>query len=98
MRVKLIKREVDSAEKGERDRFIWDTELKGFGLKITSAGRKVYVLQYRMGGRGTRVRRYTIGEPGAFTPDQARHEAEKLRGDIRKGIDPALAKQRVMAD
>jgi integrase len=98
MRVKLTKREVDAAKRGEHDRLLWDSEVKGFGLKITPTGRKVYVLQYRMGGRGSRVRRYTIGETGTFTPDKARNEAEKLRGDIRKGSDPGVAKQRAIAD
>jgi hypothetical protein len=28
-----------------RDVFVWDTEIKGFGLKITPAGRKIYILQ-----------------------------------------------------
>ena len=69
MRVKLTKRQVDAAEAADdRDAFLWDSELRGFGLKITPAGRKVYVLQYRMGGRGSPVRRYTIGNRGDFTP------------------------------
>src|SRR5262249_40258889 len=31
-------------------------------------------------------------------PDDARKEAEKLRGDIRKGIDPGVAKRKAIAD
>jgi integrase len=98
MRVKLTKRQVDCVRAAARDSFLWDSELKGFGLKITSAGRKVYVLQYRMGGRSAPVKRYTIGNHGDFTPDDARKEAEKLRGDIRKGIDPGIAKRKTIAD
>jgi integrase len=51
-----------------------------------------------MGGRGSPVRRYTIGNHGDFTPDKARDEAEKLRGDIRKGVDPGLAKRTAIAE
>jgi hypothetical protein len=98
MRAKITKRRVDAAHPNLRDAFLWDTEAKGFGLKITPAGHKIYVLQYRMGGRGTPVKRYTIGDHGAFTPEQARKEAEKLRGEIRKGGDPAVAKRKAVAD
>jgi integrase len=55
-------------------------------------------MQYRMGGRGVKVRRYTIGNHGDFTPDQAREIAERLRGDIRNNIDPAGAKRKAIAD
>jgi integrase len=98
MQAKIIKRHVDAASPELRDTFLWDTRTKGFGLKTTPAGRKVYILQYRMGGRVTPVKRYTIGDRGDFTPEQARREAEKLRGEIRKGIDPAVTKRKAVAD
>ena len=43
---KITKRSVDSAllpKKGEGDRFLWDTELKGFGLRTKPSGVKSYV-------------------------------------------------------
>jgi hypothetical protein len=51
MLAKITKRTVDGLKPGSKDRFLWDTELKGFGVKVTPAGSKVYVLQYRKGGR-----------------------------------------------
>jgi integrase len=98
MLTKITKRQVDAIRPGERDRFLWDSQLKGFGLKVTPAGRKVYVLQYRMGGRGLPVKRYTIGNHGDYTPDQARNVAEKLRGGIRNNVDPGAAKRKTIAD
>jgi integrase len=98
MLIKITKRQVDAIRPGERDRFLWDSQLKGFGLKVTTAGRKVYVLQYRMGGRGLPVKRYTIGNHGDYTPDQARNIAEKLRGSIRNNVDPGAAKRKAIAD
>jgi hypothetical protein len=44
---KITKRTVDALKPGATDRFLWDTELKGFGLKVTPSGNKVYILQYR---------------------------------------------------
>ena len=87
MKAKLIKRTVDAISPGMRDTFVWDTETVGFGLKVTPAGNRVYVLQYRIDGR---LRRYTIGKHGSpWTPETARKEAAKLRGQIAAGIDPA---------
>ncbi len=91
MQARLSKRIVDSISPGDRDTFVWDAEVKGFGLKVTPAGRKVYVVQTRLNGH---LRRYTIGRHGSpWTPDMARNEALRLLAEVRQGNDPARAKQ-----
>ena len=93
MKTKIMKRTVDDAKVGERDYFLWDTELKGFGLKVTPAGNRIYVVQYRTGGRGSPTRRFTIGKHGApWTPDKARTEAKRILGSIADGNDPQTVK------
>ena len=93
MEVKITKRTVDAAAPGNRDLFLWDIEIKGFGLKVTPTASKVYILQYRMGGRGTVLKRYTIGKHGSpWTPDEARTEAARLLRLVADGIDPGAAK------
>src|SRR5712671_8144346 len=92
MRTKITKRAVDSLRPAKGDQFLWDTELKGFGLKVTPAGSKIYILQYRKGGRGSPTKRVTIGRHGAVTPAQARDEATRLLGAIAQGSDPAAAR------
>jgi len=47
---KLTKRAVDALNPADRDQFLWDEELRGFGPKVTPAGNKVYLIQYRSGG------------------------------------------------
>ena len=32
MKAKITKRTVDGVKSGERDAFVWDSEVKGFGL------------------------------------------------------------------
>ena len=87
MRKKITKRAVESIAPEARPVLLWDTGLPGFGVKVTPLGARIYVLQYRYGGR---VRRYTIGRHGVdVTAEQARGAAERLRGLIRKGHDPA---------
>lgn len=92
---KIVKRTVDAQHPGAKDQFFWDDELKGFGLKVTPAGSKVYLIQYRLGGRGVKTKRYTIGRHGSpWTPAAARDEAERLLTLARQGVDPAEDKER----
>jgi hypothetical protein len=90
MPTKITKRTVDAIKANEADQFVWDADLKGFGLKVTTTGSKVYILQYRMGGRGAPTKRFTIGRHGALTPEQARKEAAGtiLRASARQGRRP----------
>jgi integrase len=93
MQAKITKRTVDAAKPEKRDAFWWDPEIKGFGLKVTPADKKVYILQYRMGGRRAPVRRYTIGNHGdPWTPEKAREEAKRLVGAIAEETDPGRLK------
>lgn len=89
---RITKRAVDELKGGSKELFLWDADLKGFGLRVTSRGAKSYVLQYRMGGREAPSRRYTIGGQGSpWTPEKARREAERLLMLVRQGIDPVQA-------
>jgi integrase len=92
----ITKRTVDAAKPEARDYFVWDADgnevVKGFGLKVTPAGSKVYVFQYRIARPGeaerTPAKRYTIGQHGKLTPDQARKRAKALAAMVEEGIDP----------
>ncbi len=84
----ITKRNVDAFEAAERDAFLWDATLPGFGLKATPSGGKTYLFQYRIGGRGGVTRRYTIGRHGPLTPDEARKRAKALAALVEQGIDP----------
>ncbi len=87
---RLSKRTVDKAERREKDYFLWDEELLGFGLRVFASGRRSYLVQYRSGGR---TRRFTIGAHGVWTPETARVEARVLLGRIAKGDNPAEERQ-----
>lgn len=98
----ISKRAVDTAKpSSDRDEYIWDTSLRGFGFRITPKGIKSYVLQYRVNGGA--ARRKTIGVHGSpWTAQTARREAERLLIVVRQGIDPveqqrdARAKERAL--
>ncbi len=38
--VKLTKRTVDAAKVGDKDYFIWEDELPGFGLRVFASGKR----------------------------------------------------------
>jgi integrase len=74
--------------------FLWDKQVAGFGVYVTPQGARVYILQYRMGGRGYPTRRYTIGRHGSpWTPERARERARELLYLVYQGTDPLLKEQ-----
>lgn len=95
---RLTKRIVDAAVKQDKDSYLWDDELTGFGVKITPAGKKVFLIQYRVGGAKGRTRRVTLGHLGPVTCDEARTRAKELLGMVRTGKDPAEERDRRKAE
>jgi integrase len=87
---KLSKRLLSQVDATGVDRFVWDDELPGFGLRLLPSGRRTYIIQYRAKGR---TRRFTIGSHGIWTPETARREARILLGRIAQGENPAEEKQ-----
>ncbi len=81
---KLVKELVPPAA---GNRITYDDEVAGFGIRITSAGVRSWVLNYRINGR---ERRYTIGPYGTdqWTVLAARKRAGELRRMIARGDDP----------
>lgn len=73
--------------------YLWDKELKGFGVKATPTGRKVFLVQYRLGGRAGKAQRVTIGVHGKITADEARRKAKSLLGELAEGKDVAAIKR-----
>ena len=94
MRGKTIaKRHVDALRPADREYFVWDRDLKGFGLRVQPTGEKSYVVKYRAGsGRKAPTRRITLGRVGTITPDEARKLAKMRLGSVAHGLDPAAVK------
>lgn len=95
---KITKRMVDAVapDPGGAEQFVWDAEVKGFGLRVKPSGTKSYVLKYRI---GSRTRRLTIGKHGSpWTPGEARRRALDLLRNVKDGRDPATEKVAVQKD
>ena len=83
---KLTKRLIDAADVRDREYFIWDDDIPGFGLRILPSGRKGYAVQYRA---GRRPRRMSLGPSTVLTCEQARRRAITIVAAVRNGEDPA---------
>jgi hypothetical protein len=85
---KLTDRTVANATcpPGRKDVLLFDDGLKGFGVRITRGGGRVFLFQYNVPGGKRRVILGTFGTE--LTTTQARKKAETLRGKIRDGGDP----------
>src|SRR5680860_794128 len=92
-RLKLTKSAIDTLPTPPKDIVYWDSGCPGFGVKITPKGRKVFIVLYRAGGTGSRLRKYTIGPYGRITLHQARAAALKIFAARTEGRDPAAEKQ-----
>jgi integrase len=82
----LTKQVVESLIPGERNQFVWCGEMPGFGVKVTPAGKKVFVYQYRNATRQTK--RFTIGTFPGLTVQQARDRAREILAQVVQGSDP----------
>jgi integrase len=101
-RLKLTKSSIDVLPTPSSDVIYWDAAFPGFGLKVTPKGRKVFLILYRTGGAGSKLRKYTIGPYGRVTLHQARVAAQKVFAAKLEGRDLAAekreARRRVVAD
>ena len=101
-RIRLTKSAIDALPTPESDVVYWDSGCPGFGVKVTPKGRKVFIVLYRTGGSGSKLRKYTIGPYGRVTLHQARVAAQKVLAAKLEGRDLAAEKRerkrRVVAD
>ncbi len=91
---KLTKRAIEAIKPGSERVFWYDSELKGFGLKVEPSGVMTWLVEYRAGagGRVAKKRRLTLGKHGALTPDEARQLAKDALAKVHAGEDPAATK------
>jgi len=91
----LVENEAVSA----KDVYLWDTALPRFGVRITPAGSRIYLVQYRAkapSGQPSKTRRIRIGEHDGdlWTTTKARAAARKLLAPVDLGRDPFAEDER----
>lgn len=85
--MRITKRIVDQLQPSDREIYIWDTEVRGLGVRCYPSGKKMYVLKTRH----VRIQRLiTLGQHGSpHTPESARKAAIEFLALKAKGEDPA---------
>ena len=86
-RLKLTKTAAESAAPEAKDYELRDTTTPGFLLKVTPAGRKMFMVAYTA-ANGQR-RKPAIGRFGEITVEQARTIAQDWLAQARRGGDPS---------
>ena len=82
---RITKRTVDAIKPYDRERVVWDDDLKGFGVRVHPSGRKVYIVKTRYQGR---IIKMTIGPHDAVSATYARVRAAEIITDARAGKNP----------
>ena len=85
--IRLKTADVESlpfAESTARPVFYWDDRLKGFGVKVSTQGKR-YIAETKVEGKTVRV---TCGTHPATTAEEARRKASELLGKMRAKINP----------
>lgn len=90
---KLTKRIVESIEPAAKDVMAWDSETRGFCVKVTPTGKRLYFLYYRT--QDGRQRKPKIGEHGIFTCEQAREIAKQWLAEAARGKDPSAERKKI---
>ena len=96
-RVKLTKRYIDAQTPDpEKERWIWDSEVRGLFLRIYQSGEKRFAMKFRI-GRQQKV--FTIGTVGSpWTIETAREHAKEQLRDASLGVDPQKRKAAARAE
>jgi hypothetical protein len=69
-KIRLTIENIEKEPPTNKERFIWDDRLAGFGLRVMPTGVKSFIIQYRNASGNSR--RLTLGKFGVLTPDEAR--------------------------
>jgi integrase len=85
MRAKLSKLVVEKAEVRSKRYAIWDSEIKGFGVKVQPTGKKCHFAYYRT--PSGQQRKPSIGLHGKITTEEARQIAKRWIGAALAGQD-----------
>lgn len=88
-RAKITEREVNTlrnvSQRTGKSAFLWDTELRGLGLRISANGHGTWLVQKWVGGRRGKLKRIAIGHLPPMTVDEARAKArsKELRAILK---------------
>ena len=76
--MKLTNKNVEQLTTNTKSYIVWDTDVRGFGVRVNLNAKKTFILKYRVGfGRSAKVRKPVIGTAGIMKVEEARRIARK---------------------
>lgn len=89
-RLKLTDRSVAALllPSGKAEQTFWDTDVRGFGVRLRADRAATWIIQYQI---GSQQRRKTIGQVSAMDAAAARKEARTLRAKVELKEDVVLS-------
>ena len=85
---RLTKKAVDALQQSvSGDSFLWDSDVRGVGVRLKPSGTKTFIIQYRNAER--RTRRFVIGSYGVLSVEVARDLAKQKLASVIEGGDPS---------
>ena len=87
---RLTDQAVRSLRPDTRQVDYWDVSPKNFGVRVSQAGRKTFIVRYRTAGR---YRRMSLGVYPIVSLSDARGHAKQVLGEVASNDDPAQVRQ-----
>ncbi|MBN9564797.1 MAG: tyrosine-type recombinase/integrase [Alphaproteobacteria bacterium] len=92
---KLTRKIIDELKPDlSKERCLWDTEIKGFGIRIQKSDKKTFIYVYR--NSSGKLRKFKLGNYGSLTVEQARERALKTSAKVILGEDPVKEKEEIV--
>jgi hypothetical protein len=85
--LRVIKSKLKEAESTRNGLYVWDADLKGFGVRISNTGRVTWLAQKAIGRGAGSTQRIVLGHYPALSLDDARKEAGQTITRLMKGED-----------
>jgi integrase len=94
MREKITQRRLEASQRAKRTAYLWDTELKGFGLYASASGDVSWLVQKWIGGRKGKATRFAFDHYPRLKLDDARTQAAVILGEMATGVDPVARRRK----
>lgn len=91
----ITKSLADKAKGKSKEYYIWDDQLKGFGLAVYPSGNKSYIVRYWLDRKSWQM---ALGDIKVLTAKQARDAARQYLAEVKLGKNPKLEREKKQTD
>lgn len=92
-KIKFGVKTLDAIPTPEKQIIVWDSDLIGYGVRVSPKGAKTLFFQGRIADGDGKIIKTTIGRVGQISVDAARKKAKDIAAKMANGIDPRAEKK-----